>query len=57
MIMMITITIVRIQLANFNPNDTNLMKQFNCRVVHIAGYLMNDYIMTKHGLKRLDKIV
>ena len=56
-IMMITIIIVRIQLANLNPNDTNLMKEFDCRVVPVAGYLMNVCIIKKHGLERLDKMV
>ena len=56
MIIIITI-IITIQLIKLKHNDTNLMKAINCRLVSIARYVMNFYIMTINDLQKLDKIV
>ena len=38
-------------------NDQNLMKAFNCRVIPVAGYVMNVCNLGKGELDELDKIV
>ena len=44
-------------LVSLNLNDQNLMKAINCRVVPVAGYIMNVCNIGKGELDELDKIV
>ena len=45
------------QLMGVNLNDENLVKAINCRVVPVAGYVMNVCNFRKGDLEELDKIV
>ena len=45
------------QLMGVNLNDENLGKAINCRVVPVAGYVMNVCNLRKGDLEELDKIV
>ena len=44
-------------LTGLNLNDKNLMKTVNCRVIPIAGYVMNASNLGKGDLDKLDMIV
>ena len=44
-------------LTELNLNDQNLMKAINCRVIPVAGYVMNICQLGKGELEELDKIV
>ena len=44
-------------LTELNLNDQNLMKATNCRVIPVAGYVMNVCNLGKGDLDELDKIV
>ena len=44
-------------LTKLNLNDQNLMKAINCRVIPVAGYVMNVCQLGKGELEELDKIV
>ena len=35
----------------------NLMKAINCRLVSVAGYVMNVCVMARNNLEKLEKIV
>ena len=45
------------QLVKMNLNDQNLMKTINCRIVPVAGYVMNACSLRKGDIVELDKIV
>ena len=45
------------QLVSLNLNDENLMKAINCRVIPVAGYIMNVCNLRKGDLEQLDKSV
>jgi hypothetical protein len=45
------------ELVELELNDKNLMKAINCRVIPVAGYLMNVCKFSKEDLDRLDKCV
>ena len=40
-----------------NLYDENLMKAINCRIVPVAGYVMNVCSLRKGDIEELDKIV
>ena len=42
-------------LTGLNLNDKNLMKAINCRVIPVAGYVMNVCNLGKGDLGELDK--
>ena len=44
-------------LTGLNLNDKNLMKAINCRVVTVAGYVMNVCNLGKGDLDELDMTV
>ena len=44
-------------LTGLNLNDKNLMKAINCRVVTVAGYVMNVCNLEKDDLGKLDMTV
>ena len=44
-------------LTGLNLNDKNLMKAINCRVIPVAGYVMNVCNLGKGDLDELDMIV
>ena len=44
-------------LTSLNLNDQNLVKAINCRVIPVAGYVMNVCNLGKGELDELDKIV
>ena len=44
-------------LTELNLNDKNLMKAINCRVIPVAGYVMNVCNLGKGELDELDMIV
>ena len=44
-------------LVGLNLNNQNLMKAINCRVIPVAGYVMNVVNLGKGDLDELDKIV
>ena len=44
-------------LTGLNLNDKNLMKAINCRVIPVAGYIMNVCNLGKGDLDELDMIV
>ena len=41
-------------LTELNVNDKNLMKAINCRVISVAGYVMNVCNLGKSDLDKLD---
>ena len=43
-------------LTELNVNDKNLMKAINCRVISVAGYVMNVCNLGKSDLDKLDMI-
>ena len=45
------------ELVELELYDKNLMKAINCRVIPVAGYLMNVCKFSKYDLEQLDKIV
>ena len=45
------------QLTRLNLNDKNLMKEINCRVIPVAGYVLNACNLGKGDLDELDMIV
>ena len=45
------------QLVKTNLNDESLMKAINCRIVPVAGYVMNVCSLRKGDIEELDKIV
>ena len=45
------------QLVSLNLNDENLIKAINCRVIKVAGYIMNVCNLQKGDLEQLDKSV
>ena len=45
------------QLVKMNLNDRNLIKAINCRVVPVAGYIMNVCNLRKGEIEELDKLV
>ena len=45
------------QLVKLDLNDKNLMKAINCRVIPVAGYIMNVCVTRKGELVELDKMV
>jgi uncharacterized protein (DUF302 family) len=42
------------QLVGMNLNDENLAKAINCRVVPVAGYIMNVCNLRKGDIEKLD---
>ena len=44
-------------LVKLHLNDKNLMKAINCRVIPVAGYIMNVCVIRKGELEELDKMV
>ena len=44
-------------LVKLHLNDKNLMKAINCRVIPVAGYIMNVCVIRKGELEELNKIV
>ena len=44
-------------LVKLRLNDKNLMKPINCRVIPVAGYIMNLCVIRKEELKELKKMV
>ena len=44
-------------LVKLHLNDKNLMKAINCRVMPVAGYIMNECVIRKGELEELDKMV
>ena len=44
-------------LVKLHLNDKNLMEAINCRVIPVAGYIMNVCVIIKGELEELDKIV
>ena len=44
-------------LVKLRLNDKNLMKPINCRVIPVAGYIMNVCVIRKEELKELKKVV
>ena len=44
-------------LVKLHLNDKNLMKTNNCRVIPVAGYIMNVCVIRKGELEELDKLV
>ena len=44
-------------LVKLHLNDKNLMKEINCRVIPVAGYIMNVCVIRKGELEKLDKMV
>ena len=44
-------------LVKLHLNDKNLMKTINCRVIPVAGYIMNVCVIRKGELEELNKIV
>ena len=44
-------------LVKLHLNDKNLMKAINCRVIPVAGYIMNVCVIRKGELEELHKMV
>ena len=44
-------------LTRLNLNDQNLMKPINCRVITVAGYIMNVCNLGKIGLGEQNMVV
>ena len=44
-------------MVKLDLNDKNLMKEINCRVIPVAGYIMNVCVTRKGELVDLDKMV
>ena len=44
-------------LVKLHLNDKNLLKAINCRVIPVAGYIMNVCVIRKGELEELDKMV
>ena len=45
------------QIMETSLNDENLIKAINCRVIPVAGYIMNLCNLSTDDIKELDKIV
>ena len=43
-------------LLKLHLNDKNLMKTINCRVIPVAGYIMNVCVIRKGELEELNKM-